>query len=192
MHRRFFLTQLSLLGSLVATATSSLWAHTPYRFWNVFRKRNMQIMTSLEDVPGDDTGEAWVAVLRDKLPLSRAMVSRAHKMTRTASLLKTNQVKLAVLSYTHAQQMLSGAEPFAEFAPLDLEILVDNGKHLLVARTDLPLYHGYLVTMALMESADALKLLKPATSRFGMALHPGAQAYFSGEKLAPPPAPAEP
>jgi hypothetical protein len=152
----------------------------------------MQIMTSLEDVPGDDTGEAWVAVLRDKLPLSRAMVSRAHKMTRTASLLKTNQVKLAVLSYTHAQQMLSGAEPFAEFAPMGLEILVDNGKHLLVARTDLPLYHGYLVTMALMESADALKLLKPATSRFGMALHPGAQAYFSGEKLAPPPAPAEP
>ena len=192
MQRRSFLARLSLASALTWLPVTLAMAHTPYRFWNVFRKRNMQIMTSLEDMPGDDTGEAWVAVLRDKLPLSRAMVSRAHKMTRTASLLKTNQVKLAVLSYTHAQQMLSGAEPFAEFAPMGLEILVDNGKHLLVARTDLPLYHGYLVTMALMESADALKLLKPATSRFGMALHPGAQAYFSGEKLAPPPAPAEP
>ena len=86
------------MGSMLAVATTSAWAHTPYRFWNVFRKRNMQILTSLEDVPGDDTGEAWVTVLREKLPLSRAMVSRAHKMTRTASLLKTNQVKLAVLS----------------------------------------------------------------------------------------------
>ena len=176
----------------MATATSSLWAHTPYRFWNVFRKRNMQIMTSLEDMPGDDTGEAWVAVLRENLPLSRAMVSRAHKMTRTASLLKTNQVKLAVLSYAHAEQMVSGVEPFAEFAPMELEILVDNGKHLLVTRTDLPLHHGYLVTMALMESADALKLLKPTPTRFGMALHAGARAYFSGEKLEPPPAPVEP
>ena len=191
MKRRFFLTRLGLLGSVFAAA-ATVQAHTPYRFWNVFRKRNMQIMTSLEDVPGDDTGEAWVAVLRDHLPLSRAMVSRAHKMTRTASLLKTNQVKLAVLSHTHAQQMVSGAEPFAEFVPMELQILVDNGQHMLVTRTDLPLYHGYLVTMALMEAADTLKLLKPATSRFGMALHPGAQAYFSGEKLEPPPAPVEP
>ena len=177
MKRRFFLTRLGLLGSVFAAA-ATVQAHTPYRFWNVFRKRNMQIMTSLEDVPGDDTGEAWVAVLRDHLPLSRAMVSRAHKMTRTASLLKTNQVKLAVLSHTHAQQM-------------ELQILVDNGQHMLVTRTDLPLYHGYLVTMALMESADALKLRKPAAALFGMALHPGAQAYFSGDKLEPPPAPAE-
>ena len=129
--------------------------------------------------------------LRDKLPLSRAMVSRAHKMTRTASLLKTDQVKIAVLSYEHAQQMLSGAAPFAEFVPMQLEILVDDGQHLLVCRTDVPLYHGYLITTALMESADSLKLLKPASARFGMALHPGALASYRGDKLEPPPAPAE-
>ena len=192
MQRRSFLARLSLASVLTWLPVTIAMAHTPYRFWNVFRKRNLQIMTSPEDEAGDITGEAWVAVLRENLPLSRAMVSRAHKMTRTASLLKTNQVKLAVLSYTHAQQMLSGAEPFAEFAPMGLEILVDNGKHLLVARTDLPLHHGYLVTMALMESADALKLLKPTPTRFGMALHAGARAYFSGEKLEPPPAPVEP
>ncbi len=188
MNRRFFLTQLSLLGGLLA---GSAWAHTPYRFWNVFRKRNLQIMTSLEDEAGDNTGEAWVAVLRENLPLSRAMVSRAHQMTRTASLLKTDQVKLAVLSHAHAQQMVSGAPPFAEFAPMQLDILVDDGQHLLVCRPDLPLYHAYLLTMALMESANSLKLLKPAVPRFGMALHPGALAHYRGEKLEPPPAPAE-
>ena len=132
-----------------------------------------------------------MAVLRENLPLSRAMVSRAHNMTRTASLLKTNQVKMAVLSHAHAQQMLSGASPFAEFAPMQLEILVDDGQHLLVSRPDLPLYHAYLLTMALMESANSLKLLKPASALFGMPLHPGALAYYSGDKLEPPPAPAE-
>jgi hypothetical protein len=45
--------------------------------------------------------------------------------------------------------------------------------------------------MALMESADSLKLLKPASARFGMALHPGALAYYRGDKLKPPPAPAD-
>ena len=148
MQRRSFLARLSLASALTWLPVTLAMAHTPYRFWNVFRKRNMQIMTSLEDEAGDDKGEAWVAVLRDKLPLSRAMVSRAHKLTRTASLLKTDQVKIAVLSHAHAQQMLSGAAPFTEFVPMQLEILVDDGQHLLVCRTDVPLYHGYLITMA--------------------------------------------
>jgi len=43
----------------------------------------------------------------------------------------------------------------------------------------------------LMESANSLKLLKPASALFGMPLHPGALAYYSGDKLEPPPAPAE-
>ena len=191
MQRRSFLARLSLASALTWLPVTLAMAHTPYRFWNVFRKRNMQIMTSLEDEAGDDKGEAWVAVLRDKLPLSRAMVSRAHKLTRTASLLKTDQVKIAVLSHAHAQQMLSGAAPFTEFVPMQLEILVDDGQHLLVCRTDVPLYHGYLITMALMEAADSLKLLKPAPARFGMALHPGALACYRGEKLEPPPVPAD-
>jgi hypothetical protein len=166
-------------------------AHTPYRFWDVFRKRNMQIMTSHADYTGDDIGDAWVAVLRENLPLSRAMVSRTHDMPRIASLLKTDQVKNAVLSYQHARLMFTGEPPFEEFAPLQMEILVDNGKYLLVTRPDLPLYHGYLVTTALMEAANKLQLINPGNGRFGMAVHAGAQAYYRGEKLEPPPPPAE-
>jgi hypothetical protein len=166
-------------------------AHTPYRFWDVFRKRNMQILTSHDDYIGDETGDVWVATLREKLPLSRAMVSRTQYMTRMASLLKTDQVKIAVLSYQHAQQMSTGEPPFEEYAPLKLDILVDNGKYLLVTLPNLPLYHGYLVTTALMEAADKLQLINPDQGRFGMAVHAGAQAHYRGEKLTPPPAPEE-
>jgi len=72
-----------------------------------------------------------------------------------------------------------------------MEILVDNGKYLLVTLPNLPLYHGYLVTTALMEAADKLQLIDPGKGRFGMAVHAGAQAYYRGEKLEPPPAAVE-
>jgi hypothetical protein len=191
MQRRSFLSLGALASSAVLLPMQFAMAHTPYRFWDIFRKRNMQILTSHDDYTGDETGDVWVATLREKLPLSRAMVSRTQYMTRMASLLKTDQVKIAVLSYQHAQQMSTGEPPFEEYAPLQLDILVDNGKYLLVTLPNLPLYHGYLVTTALMEAADKLQLINPGQGRFGMAVHAGAQAHYRGEKLSPPPAPVE-
>jgi hypothetical protein len=191
MQRRSFISFGAMLSSAVLLPMQLAMAHTPYRFWDVFRKRNMQILTSHADYIGDETGDVWVATLREKLPLSRAMVSRTQYMTRMASLLKTDQVKIAVVSYQHAQQMVKGEAPFEEYAPLQLDILVDNGKYLLVTLPNLPLYHGYLVTTALMEAADKLQLINPGQGRFGMAVHAGAQAYYRGEKLSPPPAPEE-
>ncbi len=191
MQRRSFLSLGALASSSVLLPMQLAMAHTPYRFWDVFRKRNMQILTSHDDYIGDETGDVWVATLREKLPLSRAMVSRTQYMTRMASLLKTDQVKIAVLSYQHAQQIVTGEPPFEDYAPLQLDILVDNGKYLLVTLPNLPLYHGYLVTTALMEAADKLQLINPGQGRFGMAVHAGAQAHYRGEKLSPPPAPEE-
>jgi hypothetical protein len=191
MQRRSFLSFGALASSVVLLPLQVAMAHTPYRFWDVFRKRNMVILTSHADYTGDETGDAWVATLRENLPLSRAMISRTHDMTRMASLLKTDQVKLAVLSYQHARLMFTGEPPFEEYAPLQLEILVDNGKYLLVTLPNLPLYHGYLVTTALMEAADKLQFINPGQGHFGMAVHSGAQAHYRGEKLTPPPAPEE-
>jgi len=190
MQRRSFLSRLSLAAAMSGLPAMAL-AHTPYRFWDVFRKRNMVILTSHQDYTGDDIGDLWVATLRQNLPLSRALVSRTQDLGRMASLLKTDQVKLAVLSHEHARQMFAGDAPFESFKPLELQILVDNGKYLLVTRPDLPTYHGYLLTTALMEAADKLQLVNPGKGRFGMPVHAGAQAYYRGEKLEPPPAPAE-
>lgn len=191
MFRRQFITRaLSLLAGITFPAISSF-AHTPYAQWDVFRKRHLQILTSHADLPGDEVGDEWVAVLREKLPLSRAMVSRAHDMPRIAALLKSNQSKLTVLSYMHARLMFTGSPPFDDYAPLPLEVLVDNGKYLLITRSDLPLHHGFLIAASLMQEADKLKLVNPGKGKFGMAVHAGAQAYFNGEKLDMPEKPAE-
>jgi len=176
------------LGVLSAALlpTHLAFAHTPYAQWNIFRKRHLQILTSQADLAGDDVGDLWVEILREKLPLSRAMVSRAYNMTRIAALLKTDQSKLAVLSYTHAQQMFKGAAQFEEYGAMPLEVLVDNGKYLLVTRSDLPLHHGFLIAATLMGDAEKLDLLNTGAGRFGMPLHAGARAYLSGEKLEMP------
>ena len=91
MFRRQFITRAAALLAGVTFPAISSFAHTPYAQWDVFRKRNLQVLTSHADLPGDEVGDEWVAVLHEKLPLSRALVSRAHDMPRIAALLKTNQ-----------------------------------------------------------------------------------------------------
>jgi|FLOH01.1.fsa_nt_gi hypothetical protein len=183
MQRRRFIAGLVALTVGVAWPFSRAVAHSPYRLWDLFRKQNLQILTSHADYAGDDLGEEWVVFLRKNLPLSRAMISRALNLVRVASLLKTNQSKLAVLSYKHARLMFTGVPPLDQFAPLLLEVLIDNGKYLLVARPSLPLQHGFMITAALMEDAEKLQLVNPVKGKFGMVVHAGSKAFFNGEKI---------
>jgi hypothetical protein len=177
---------LLLCALCVALPPGRAAAHTPYRQWDIFRQRYLQILTSRTDLVGDALGDRWVALLREKLPLSRALVSRARDMIRVASLLKTDQGRLAILSYADAQAMFQGQEPFDQFAPMPLDVLLDSGAFLLVARQDLPLHHAYLITASLMEEAGELHIHVPPDGRFGMALHPGALSVQRGERIEMP------
>jgi len=183
MQRRKFIAGLVALTAGVVWSYSDVIAHTPYRLWDIFRQQNLQILTSHADYTGDDLGEEWVVFLRKNLPLSRAMISRALDMIRVASLLKTNQTKLAVLSYRHARLLFVGVPPFDQFSPLRLEVLIDNGKYLLVGRPSLPLQHGFMITAALMKDAEKLQLVNPTKGKFGMAVHAGSKAFFNGEQI---------
>lgn len=158
-------------------------AHTPYGQWDSFRQRHLQVLTSRSDLTGDAYADTWVAVLAEHLPKSKAVVSRARNFVRVASLLKTDQAKLAVLSYSEAKAMLDGAAPFEDFGPMPIQLLVDNGSHLLVARSDLPLEHGYLLVATLLEQATELHLSVPMQGKLGLTLHPGGHAAASGEPL---------
>ncbi len=180
-----------LLGAAAALAATLVplrraRGHTPYRQWDVFRKRYLLILTSRSDAEGDAIGDAWVALLRERLPLSRAMVSRARDMLRVASLLRTDQAKLAVLSHADARAMSAGEPPHEEYGPMPLQLMIDNGTHVLVVRGDFPLHHGYLITVSLLERAQQLHLSVPLEGKFGMAVHPGARAAALGEELDEP------
>jgi len=189
MNRRIF-TSRALALALAAScllAGKPLHAHTPYAQWNSFRKRHLQILTSRSDLAGDAVADSWVAVLTEHLPSSRAVVSRARNFVRVASLLKTDQAKLAVLSYEQARAMFSADPPFESFTPMPLQVLIDDGEYLLVARDDLPLEHGFLLAITLMENAESRKITAPLDGMFGMSIHPGAKSAAEGKEIAPVP-----
>ncbi len=194
MNKRGFLKSATALTAATTTAVAlplliaplSALAHTPYRQWDIFRKRYLQILTSRGDAVGDAAGDEWVALLRERLPLSRAMVSRARDLNRIASLLKTDQAKLAILSHADARDLYQARAPYEDFKPMPLQLLLDNGSHLLVTRDDLPLHHAYAVVVTLLEESGALKLKVPLEGKFGMAVHPGARAAALGETIEPP------
>ncbi|OED37980.1 hypothetical protein AB833_21610 [Chromatiales bacterium (ex Bugula neritina AB1)] len=160
-------------------------AHTPYGQWDSFRKRHLQVLTARSDLTGDAIADSWVALLAEHLPRSKAVVSRARNFVRVASLLKTDQAKLAVLSYQQAEAMFSAEAPFEDFSPMPLQLLIDDGNYLLVCRDDLPLEHGFLLAATLLEEAAALSVSVPLSGMFGMTVHPGARAAALGEQIIP-------
>ena len=169
-----------LFGAMLFVAMllpfSTLEAHTPYAQWDAYRVRHFQVLTTRSDLVGDAVADRLVAVLAEHLPKSKAVVSRARNFVRMASLLKTDQAKVAVLSYADAKAMFEGTAPFEEYGPLELKVLVDDGAYLLVTRADLPENHGYMVVNTLLEKGVGLNLSVPVEGIYGMAAHSGARA----------------
>jgi hypothetical protein len=111
------------------------------------------------------------------------MVSRARDVVRVASLLKTDQSKLAVLSYQHAEAMMTSAAPFEDYPEMPLQIMFDNGTHVLVARNDLPLHHGFLIAVDAARTAGPMHLTVPLKGKFGMKVIPVRALQHSVRKL---------
>ena len=170
-----------LLALLICMPFDMVLAHTPYGQWDSFRDRHLQVMTSRTDLTGDALADQWVAVLAQHLPKSKAVVSRARNFVRVGSLLTTDQAKLAVLSHDQAIALIDGTEPFTDSGPTSIQVLLDNGDYLLVARADLPEDHGFLITATLLEQAEVLNLSVPLDNALGIQIHAGALKALATE-----------
>ncbi|MFK7992818.1 MAG: hypothetical protein AB8B87_01690 [Granulosicoccus sp.] len=168
---------ISLIAMLLSYSTLN--AHTPYAQWDAYRVRHLQVLTTRADLIGDAIADKWVAVLAEHLPESKAVVSRARNFVRMASLLKTDQAKVAVLSYADAKAMFEGTPPFEEYGPVKLQVLLDDGAYLLVTRADLPENHGRLVVSTLLDKGAELNLSVPMAEVYGMDIHSGARAVMN-------------
>lgn len=168
----------------LGTKASVAPAHTPYRQWSVFRSRHLQIGTSRQDLAGDETGERWAAALRERLPDSRAMVTRAATLWDLCSLVKTDQIRLAVLSHADLAEVAQGRGLFASLHPMPLQVLLADERHVLLARDSLPAHHGFLVASALATALPGLGL-SPARA-VPLPVHPGAAAHARGESVPMP------
>lgn len=181
MRRRELLRGAGLLAAAVLLS-----GHTPYRQWQIYRRKHLLIGTSKRDPPSYPLGQRIAGVLAAALPESRARVARAPHAWRLASLLTTDQLQVVLLSTADAAALRDGRDGFEAFGRTALRALFRFGDHWLITRADFPDRHAYLVVEALAEHGGALQG-EPALSGEDapVSVHPGAAAYARG---APPPA----
>jgi len=180
MHRRPF---LALLGSGAAALLLS--GHTPYMQWKLYRQAHLLIFTTRDDAGSDELGERIAKRLLETLPESQAQVARAPHVARIASLITSNQADVAVLSHANAAALFARQDPFADFPPIALRVLVETPQYQLVCREDFRLDHGYLVAEALVGEPGVPALAVP-TGAGPVPTHAGALAFARGEPVAKP------
>lgn len=170
----------------VATGSILLCGHSPYRQWQVYRKTHLVIVTSRDDLAGDDLGEKCAAIVRTALPNSKAAVGRGPRVQRIASLMSTRQAEVAVMSRPNALAMYRGEGTFEQYGPIALRVVVENDTHQLVCREDFPLQHGFLLAEALLTGGTGLGLSIPprnAAESRDIPPHAGALAFAEGRAV---------
>jgi hypothetical protein len=182
MLRRKFLQAALVAAAWLATA-----GHTPYRQWQVYRRRHLLIGTSKADAPTYPLGQRVAELLATHLPESSARVTRGPDPWRLASLLTTGQLEVVLLSASDVAALRDGRAPFAAFGPTDLNALFAFGDYFLVCRPDFPAHHAYQVVQTLADNAALIAGARPLdASASPVAIHRGARAYAMGEPMPPP------
>ena len=171
MDRRTLLTAFFATGVL-AIGISAGQAHTPYRQWKVYRQRHLLIGASREDTPTYPLAKSIAAALNKYLPQASARVARARTRYRLGSLFSTDQLQFILVSVSDVTDIANGQGDFSEFGPVGLGIIYQFGVHLLIARTDVPGHHAWLITRTLMDYGSSIPgSTTPGENSF--ALHPG-------------------
>jgi TRAP-type uncharacterized transport system substrate-binding protein len=179
IRRRAFLKT-----GMIACACCVTAAHTPYRQWQVYRKRHLLIGTSKADAPTYPLGQKIAEVLATELPESSARVTRGPDPWRLASLLTSGQLEVVLLSAADVAALRDGRAPFEAFGPTALNALFAFGDYFLVCRPEFPPHHAYLVVETLSVHANAIAGAAPAAPLGSpVPIHPGALAYALGEPL---------
>jgi len=164
--------------SIGAAAALLLSGHTPYGQWVVYRKKHLLIGCHKLDPETYDLAKRVVALLAEHLPAAKSRIARAPDAGRLASLLGTAQMAVAILNSVDAAAMLGGTGRFEAYGAVSLRLLLPIAGRLLIARTDFPARHAWLVTGALV-GTDLAPAREPPVDP-GIPWHPGSLAFLEG------------
>lgn len=175
MNRRAFLAACGLLAAALPA-----YGHTPYRQWKVMRERFLLVHSTRTDPVSDALAERIVAILNAELPEANAMVARAPNLERVASLMTSDQARLAVVARDAARRFYLRQGEFAAFDGTGLRVLVELKGYVLLATETFPKHHAWLVAGALTEHPDGLEIRIPDPAA-EVPTHVGARAFAQGE-----------
>lgn len=173
---------LAMMGGLAAAG--ALTGHSPYRQWKLYRQSHLLLFTLRDDPRSDELGELLAAALRERLPDSRAQVSRAPHAYRVASLISSGQADVAFLRIEDAQALYQGEGAFADYGQVPLRILVEVEAYHLVCRDDFRGDHAYALVEALTLDPRPADLRVPLpTGTGGVPVHAGALAFARSQSV---------
>lgn len=150
-HRRHILKTAAALS--VWSLTSG---HTPYKQWDVYRRKHLLIGANKSDPPTYDLGKRIAELLASELPESKARVARAPHAWRLASLLTSDQIQLVLLGAQDLEGLRDGRDGFEAFGPTALRALYRFGDYWLVSTPEFPSEHAALVAQTLAEHGVGL------------------------------------
>ena len=148
----------ALAGAAVLVSGRAVLAHTPYRQWKIYRQRHLMIGASREDAATYPKAKEIQAFLETHLPEASARVARARTRRRLADLLKTDQIRIILLSIDDAIALGRGRPPFR--SPVAVRTLWRFGDHAMVVRPSFPAAHAWILARTFEEhGADARRVL---------------------------------
>jgi hypothetical protein len=146
MHRRQVLKAATALGAWLIVS-----GHTPYKQWQVYRRKHLLIGANKEEPATYELAKKMASLLARELPESRARVARAPHAWRLASLLTSDQIQLILLDRDDIQNLRDGKNGFEAFGATDLRVVYQLGDYWLVSRPDFPNDHALLVVQTLSD-----------------------------------------
>ncbi len=154
----------------------------PDRMWPVYRRYHLIIVGGRGDERGLALTKASTDTLAQFLPESRALLVRAADTRRIGVLIATDQQDLAVMSAEGAKALFLGEPPFEDIRGGPIRAIVSFGTHQMICRPDFRARHAYVIAKILSEHQDRLAVTV-AASDGAVPMHPGARAFFAGEKI---------
>jgi len=133
--------------------------HSPWGQYQVYRQKHLLIMSTISDEPTYSFSRRLVTALNEVLPEANARPARAKHFERLHSLFSTKQMQIMVLSRSNADAAQKGEGPFAEFGPLSFKIIYQFGELQLLAQTDFPVQHAWMITNAIVNSTTISNFL---------------------------------
>lgn len=181
MNRRRALGALAVLAAWISLSGQAL-----QREWKRAGGGNLALHINGEDAGSADAAELLAKQLHKALPDTDIQVARGASAAAVDEVMAKTQGVLAFVAYDIALQMYRGEGPFSALGPIPLRVLVENYKYQLVCRPDFTREQAYVVTQAIMQDSDMLKLTVPDRStpgpgRASIPTHPGALAFLKSD-----------
>ena len=114
---------LKKLSIGVLLASFFLMAHAPWGQHQVYRQMHMLIMCSKKDSGAFKFTKFVVGYFKEHLPESKARVARAPHEDRIFALLKTDQIPLAILSYTLLDKIFKDKSQISKYLKEETRVL---------------------------------------------------------------------